>query len=130
MKSFTPVALLIAGIFCAAPQTAFAEGNADSGKAIFAGRCAACHYVQKDRGDALGANLDGFFGRKAASEETYKNLYSSALKNAGLTWDAATLDKWLAGPAMLVPGTRMAGVPGIANEAQRADLIAYLSTLK
>ena len=123
--------LLIAGIFYAAAlQTAAAQGNADSGKTIFAGRCGACHYVEKVRGDALGANLDGFFGRKAASEETYQNLYSSALKNSGLTWDAATLDKWLAGPAALVPGTSMAGVPGIASQDQRADLIAYLSTLK
>lgn len=124
-------ALLIVGFFCAAlPHSAAAQGNADSGKAVFAGRCAACHYVEKVRGDALGANLDGFFGRKAASEETYKNLYSGALKNSGLTWDEATLDKWLTSPAGLVPGTRMAGFPGIANEAQRADLIAYLSTLK
>jgi cytochrome c len=63
-----------------------------------------------------------------ASESTNR-LYSSALKNSGLTWDAATLDKWLANPAGLVPGTRMAGFPGLSSETQRADVIAYLSTL-
>ena len=111
------------------PHAAFAQGNADNGKAIFAGQCAACHYVDKDRGDPLGANLDGFFGRPAGSEKTYQTQYSSALKNSGLTWDAATLDKWLTYPAGLVPGTRMAGFPGLSSETERAEVIAYLSTL-
>jgi len=111
------------------PHAAFAQGNADSGKAIFGGRCAACHYVEKDRGDPLGANLDGFFGRPAGSEKTYQTQYSSALKNSGFTWDAATLDVWLVNPARLVPGTRMAGFPGLSSVTQRADVIAYLSTL-
>ena len=81
--------------FAVVPHAAFAQGNADSGKAIFARQCAACHYVEKDRGDPLGANLDGFFGKLAGSEKTYQTQDSSALKNSGLTWDAATLDKWL-----------------------------------
>ena len=120
-------------VFAAAP--AFAQsnangGNADSGKAVFAGYCAACHYVVKDRGEALGVNLDGFFGKPAGSDSTYQTQYSAALKNSGLTWDAATLDKWVAGPARLIPGTRMAGFPGLSSETQRADLIAYLATLK
>lgn len=111
------------------PHAAFAQGNADRGKAIFVRQCAACHFVEKDRGDPLGANLEGFFGRPAGSEKTYQTQYSSALKNSGLTWDAATLDKWLAYPAGLIPGTRMAGFPGLSSETQRADVIAYLSTL-
>ena len=120
----------IAVIFSAVvPNAAFAQGNAESGKAIFAGRCAACHYVEKDRGDPLGANLDGFFGKPAGSEKTYQTQYSSALKNSGLIWDAATLDRWLTYPAGLVPGTRMAGFPGLSSETERADVIAYLSTL-
>jgi cytochrome c len=124
------IVISMAMIFSAVvPHAAFAQGNADSGKAIFAGRCTACHFVEKDRGDPLGGNLDGFFGKPAGSERTYQTQYSSALKNSGLTWDAATLDKWLANPAGLVPGTRMAGFPGLSNETQRADVIAYLSTL-
>jgi cytochrome c len=123
------IAISIAAMVFAAPALA-QEGNADAGKAIFAGRCGACHYVVKDRGEALGVNLDGFFGKPAGSDPTYQTQYSPALKNSGLTWDAATLDKWLAGPAMLIPGTRMSGFKGISVEAQRADLIAYLSTLK
>ena len=111
------------------PHAAFAQSNVDSGKAIFARRCAACHFVEKDRGDPLGANLDGFFGRPGRSEKTYQTRYSSALKNSGLTWNAATLDKWLVYPAGLIPGTRMAGFPGLSSETERADVIAYLSTL-
>jgi cytochrome c len=122
-------ALLFAAIFPVIASQAFAAGNADSGKAIFAGRCGSCHYVVKDRGDPLGANLDGFFGRPAASEKSY-STYSEALKKSGLVWNEETLDKWLANPASLVPGTRMAGFSGLASETQRADVIAYLSTLK
>jgi cytochrome c len=127
--------VFIVAMFLAAPPVALAQdasgsGNPDSGKTIFAGRCGACHYVVKDRGEALGVNLDGFFGKKAGSDPTYQTQYSSALKNSGLTWDVATLDKWLAGPAALIPGTRMAGFKGLSSEAQRADVIAYLATLR
>ena len=119
----------LAGVFSVVLSTvALAAGNPDSGKAIFQGRCGQCHYVDKNRGIPLGPNLDGFFGRKAASEPEYD--YSAALKNANLTWDEATLDKWLADPAGLVPGTRMLGFRGLKDEATRADVIAYLATLK
>ena len=122
-------AFFMAGFFAfVSPTTAFAAGNATAGKSIFQIRCSECHWVDKWRGDSLGPNLDGFFGRPAASEQRYC-CYSSAFKQSGLTWDEATLDKWLAGPAALVPGTRMAGFPGLDSETARADVIAYLSTL-
>jgi cytochrome c len=127
---FMKRATLFTGFFFAAFQSmAFAQGNADNGKAIFAGRCGSCHYVVKDRGNPLGPNLDGFFGRPAASEDGF-STYSEALKKSGLVWNEETLDKWLTSPSHLVPGTRMAGFPGLTSETQRADVIAYLSALK
>jgi cytochrome c len=66
-------------------------------------------------------------GRKSASIETYS--YSSAMRSAGLTWDAATLDSYLTSPRAKVPGTKMTFV-GLAQANDRADIIAYLSTLK
>ena len=54
--------------------------------------------------------------------------YSDANLNSGLIWNAATLDRYLAGPRELVPGTRMT-FPGLKDAQQRADLIAYLATL-
>ena len=54
--------------------------------------------------------------------------YSAANKNSGLVWDVNTLDRYLTGPRQVVPGTLMT-YPGLKDEHQRADLIAYLTTL-
>jgi cytochrome c2 len=55
--------------------------------------------------------------------------YTEANRSSGLTWDVATLDSYLQAPRQMVPGTTMT-YSGLKNDAQRADLIAYLSTLK
>ena len=55
--------------------------------------------------------------------------YSDPLKNAGLTWDEATLDKWLTAPMTMVPGTKMV-FPGMPDPARRKAVIDYLNTLK
>ena len=55
--------------------------------------------------------------------------YSDALKKSGITWDEAALDKWLQGPSKDVPGTKMI-FAGVKDETDRANLIAYLKTLK
>jgi len=54
--------------------------------------------------------------------------YSDANKNSGLVWNAATLDRYLAGPREVVPGTKMT-FSGLKDPQQRADVIAYLATL-
>jgi len=89
-------------------------------------RCAVCHNATKDGPDKIGPDLWGVYGRKAA---TGKHNYTEALKKANLKWDEPTLDKWIAGPMQLVPGTAMA-FPGIKDPAKRAELIAWLKTLK
>ena len=74
-------------------------------------------------GDHQGERHQGVVGRKAASIPGF--AYSTAMKSSGLTWDEATLDRFLQGPTKLVPGTRM-GFAGVPEERDRADLIAYL----
>jgi cytochrome c2 len=49
------------------------------------------------------------------------------MKAAGLTWDAATLDEYLADPKKKVPGNKML-FPGVKDETERADLVAYLES--
>jgi cytochrome c len=73
----------------------------------------------------LGPNLSRVAGRKAASSEF---TYSTALKASGLKWDKPTLDRFLTAPMKAVPGTRM--VISIPDAKQRADIVAYLSSLK
>ena len=96
------------------------------GKAIFS-RCAACHNVAKGGPNMIGPNLYGVVGRKAATKSGFS--YSNAMKNSGITWINQKLDAYIAHPAQIVPGNRMA-FAGIPDSKQRADLIAYLDTLK
>ena len=65
-------------------------------------------------------------GRQTASVAGFN--YTAALKAKGGTWTFDALNKWLTNPRADVPGTAMT-FAGIANEKQRADLIAYLDTL-
>ena len=87
--------------------------------------CRACHTLRPGEPHSVGPNLAGFFGRDAAMADGY--AYSAALRQASLVWDDATLDRWLASPAALVPGTSMAFV-GLADAGQRGALIAWLRT--
>lgn len=101
-------------------------GDAGKGRLVFL-ECQACHAVAPGGPDLVGPDLAGVYGRKAASLPGYE--YSDALKASGIVWTSDELDAWLTGPSALVPGTKMAFV-GIASPALRADVIAYLATLK
>lgn len=107
----------------ATAETATAASGAKP--ASFA-QCAACHSVEPGK-HGIGPSLAGIYGTKAGDIAGYS--FSEPLKASGLTWDDATLDKWLAGPMKLVPGTKMT-YAGLQDEAKRQELIAYLKTLK
>lgn len=113
-----PFALLI-GLTLGASLCQAADGDAGKGAQIYQ-RCLACHSLEHNRS---GPRHCGLFGRPAAALPDF--TYSQALKSAGLTWDAATLDRFLEKPLKAVPGTRMA-YAGVKNAQERADLIAYL----
>jgi cytochrome c len=53
-------------------------------------------------------------------------LRSAAMKRSDVTWDAATLDKYITDPQAFIPGNRMA-FAGMTDQSQRDDLIAYLA---
>ena len=98
-----------------------AAGNPANGKTVFA-RCVACHDLNTGA-VRMGPSLKGIIGRKAGSAPNFG--YSAGMKGKGVTWNADTLDAFLAGPMKYVPGTRMA-FPGLSNAQDRADVIAYL----
>ncbi|GGH63943.1 cytochrome c [Comamonas phosphati] len=110
----------LAGALLAAMATAgAAPPDTLPGEQVYA-RCAACHALAQDR---VGPHHCGLLGRRAGSVPGF--AYSPAMKNSGLTWDEKTLDRFLAQPMKVVPGTAMT-YDGIANPKERADLIAYL----
>ena len=97
-------------------------GDAKKGKKVFS-KCKACHTIKKGGKNRVGPNLYGVVGSKAAQAKGFR--YSKAMKNSGITWDEATLDKFLTKPKKLVKKTKMA-FGGLKKDSQRADLIAYL----
>ncbi|MDR0780936.1 MAG: c-type cytochrome, partial [Pseudomonadales bacterium] len=111
-------------------QTAYAADAANTsanlGQTTFRAQCGLCHSAEaNDNGGAQGPNLQGIFGRAAAGSAEFS--YSEALRGAHLTWDAATLDRFLASPTTVVPGSAM--VVPVPNDADRANVIAYFEAL-
>ncbi len=107
-------------------STARAEGDAAAGATVFA-QCAACHTVGAGAQNTVGPVLNGIIGRPAGSYPGYR--YSSAMRKSGMTWDEATLANYLRGPDKVIPGTKMA-FPGLASDADLANVIAYLKQQK
>ncbi len=99
-------------------------GAADStnGVEVFK-KCAACHTAEEGGPNRVGPNLHGLFGRAAGSVSDY--AYSDAMRNSGVVWSAETLMQYLGDPKAFVPGNKMP-FPGLKNEVEREDLIAYL----
>lgn len=130
MSAIRPIRLLALAALLAAPAVYASEtkGDASKGKEVFeASGCPACHGVVKEDNAKVGPNLVGVVGRKAGTVQALLGP-SDNLKKYGVTWSAETLDEFLMNPSAKVPGTAMAGI--LTDPQQRADVIAYLSTLK
>ncbi len=113
-------AIAIAAVALAgAPSWAATRGDALRGEEIYS-RCLACHALEYDR---VGPRHCGLLGRRAGKVPGFQ--YSDAMRRSKLTWDAKTLDRFLADPAKAVPGTTMT-YAGVTDAKERADLIAWL----
>ena len=115
-----PARIAVAFALCLAALPASAQ---DEGQILFNNSCRTCHSV-KEGDNRLGPNLHGIVGRKSGALANYGYSYSMA--NADLTWDKATLDKFIANPEGVVRGNNMQPYGGMASAADRAKLIAYL----
>jgi len=119
------------GLRCAAGLAAWLalpaawSDNAAAGRELFRQQCTLCHGAEPgDGGGGQGPRLGGLYGRPAAQSPGFG--YSNALRSAGITWDARTLDRFLASPTGTVPGTAMA--MSVARADDRLKLIAYLES--
>lgn len=114
LMTLTAAAIFVSG-------AALAAGDLKKGKRIF-NKCKACHSLKKGK-KKVGPSLCGVVGAKAGHMAGYN--YSSAMKNSGLTWDEATLNKYLEKPRAMVKKTKMT-FPGLKKASDRADVIAYI----
>ncbi len=119
MLTTKKLGLVLGAALLAAP---FAASAQEAPKAF--NQCKACHIIGKN---GVGPNLVGVFGRKAGTAEGYK--FSENHVKSGLTWDEATLTKYLADPKGTIPGNKMV-FPGIKNPEDLTAVVAYLKTLK
>jgi len=121
--SILMTALMTAFIsLCDAGTTAAVAGS-DDAKLAFNSHCRNCHSFKK--GDnRLGPSLYGILGTKAGQVAGYRG-YSGGL--TGFTWDKSILDRFIANPASVSPGTSM-NYPPVADPAQRAKIIEFLES--
>jgi cytochrome c len=103
------------------------EGDVKRGEALFKGRAAQCHTGTKGGQNGVGPNLFGLVGRMSGTIEGYS--YSKANIDSNTLWTEEALDVYLENPKKFMPGTKMS-FAGLKKPQERADLIAYLVTLK
>ena len=121
IRVLVPVLALVGCVAAAEADT-----NEDNQMA-FNNACRTCHSF-KEGDNRLGPSLHGIVGRKSGTLEGF--AFSSAMKSADITWDEQTLDKFIANPDQVVSGNGMKPYTGMSDAKQRAEIIAYLKTLK
>jgi cytochrome c len=100
-------------------------GDPVAGKKVFV-KCMACHVVTQGQ-NRVGPSLYGIVGRPAGSIAGFN--YSPANKNSGITWTEDVMFAYLKNPQSYIPGTKMV-FPGLPSGQDRADVIAYLKSVK
>ncbi len=109
---------LVLGVMMLGNGAVNAAGDPVRGEVLYKD-CQNCHSIDKND---TGPMHKGVVGRMAGTVPGYD--YSPALKNAKIIWSEENLDKWLANPEELVPGTKM--LFAVDDPKDRADLIAFL----
>jgi cytochrome c len=114
--------VLISAFAC----SAHAGGDVARGADLFRQNCAPCH--SQERGQNLvGPSLFSVVGRTAASIAGFS--YSAAMKDSGIVWTEEKLMAYLKAPRQYLPGIKMM-FAGLADEKDRENVVAFLSTLR
>ena len=89
-------------------------------------KCYSCHALEPENNDLTGPTLYRIVGRPIAGDPGFG--YSPAMRSFAereQRWDKNLLDKFIADPEAMVPGTSMT-FHGVGDPAERAALIAFL----
>ncbi|AKH43658.1 cytochrome c2 [Altererythrobacter atlanticus] len=109
----------------AAKPSPAAAAAAPSGPPQAFVQCSVCHSTEPGK-NGIGPSLAGIYGTKAGEVAGFK--FSPAMLESGLTWDEATLDRYLKDPRKVVPGTIM-GFGGVKDDAKRKAIVDYVKSL-
>ncbi len=93
-------------------------------------QCSGCHSFTQNGPNKSGPNLYGVMNQLIGSERKFN--YSDTLRSMGAigeVWNKDQLDCYLKNPAVCMPGTKM-GFNGVKSHRKRADIIAYLNSLR
>ena len=101
------------------------DGNLDVPEPVEV--CTSCHALRPDEPALEGPLLWGVVGRPVASLPDYE--YSDALRQKGGHWNRERLDRWIAGPQAVTPGTKMT-LGGVRSAADRKVVLDFLETLR
>ncbi|MEO3475261.1 cytochrome c family protein [Roseomonas sp. CAU 1739] len=122
--------MMLAAVLASVPAMAFAEGgDAAAGQRVF-NQCRACHTADQGGRNGVGPNLFGIVGRPAGNIDGFR--YSPNMREfatGGTTWTEDRLRAYVTNPKAVLPRGSMS-FPGIRNETQVNDLMAYLASLK
>lgn len=121
VKYCVPFAMLALAAIAPQLSAVAPQPPSPAGANLFRQRCQTCHAIVPGLRSPLGPNLVGVFGRKAGLAQFN---YSPAMKQSGLVWSRDNLERYLAAPAKMVPGSRM--MINVSDAKQRALLIDYL----
>lgn len=108
-------------------EPAMAKADPKHGEQV-AKVCQQCHTFDKGGANKIGPNLYGIMDENIAAVPNYQ--FSQALAaHKSDKWDPDKLNVWLYKPQEFAKGTKMT-FPGLPKAQDRADVIAYLESLK
>jgi cytochrome c len=122
----------------AAGAASAADGDAARGEKLFfsTAQCKTCHSVKKDQ-KRVGPSVFGVIGRKCgtAAKQRFSSNYKAACEKTSFVWEEENLDAYLEDPTEYISkisGQRKRSPMSrkTADAQERADIIAYLKTLK
>jgi glucose/arabinose dehydrogenase/cytochrome c2 len=101
------------------------RGDPVRGQQAFVERCVGCHSMGTAiRGGVIGPNLEGVYGRGIGKVPDFP--YSIDLGGSLYRWDVKMLNRFLADPTGLFPGTKMTAAP-VTDAQTRMQIIGFLS---
>jgi cytochrome c len=101
------------------------EAEAQDGAQAFKNACGPCHSTNVVH--RIGPSLIGVVGRASGTAPDFE--YSPAMKKAAITWDAESLDRFLASPNAVIKGNKMS-FPGLKDEQRRKAIVEFVVGLR